>query len=248
MSFDAISLVSDDVMRPWTQDALLDEKILKSVKLLDDTIVEMSPQAAVRGRSVLDNKPEEVQELERIANANPLGWIDAMLTGLTEEEYSALAAHLEAEREGGNQEEGEEGRGENEGGIKIDNERMAALSQQNKLLMRTIMQLNAALKKQGEKEKKEPKQLKQFFRLTGTKNQRKPTLSSIKYKPRPGPAVFNMSTAEFKRFFERQGISIEVTFYFIPFLNPSSTSPHNIPSSIYLYLLLPCDLDVSKGN
>lgn len=201
-------------MRPWTQDPLLDEKINRYVKQLDDTIVEMSPQAAVRGRSVLDNKPIELLELEKITNADPLGWIDAMLAGLTEEEYNALVSQVEADREGDPSREAYNNDGQEESETKVSSEKMAALSQQNKLLMRTIMQLNAALKKQGEKDKKEPKQLKQFFRLTGTKNMRKPTLSSIKYKPRPGPAVFNISTAEFKRFFERQGISIEVSKHF----------------------------------
>jgi len=69
--------------------------------------------------------------------------------------------------------------------------------------MNTILDLNRVLKKT----KSSKPRKKHFFRLTGTKDEKKPDLNTIKYREKNGPAIFNVSSAEFKRFLTRHGLS-----------------------------------------
>ena len=198
---EAQSLQPDNVMRPWTINEGLEKKIIDEIIDLDNTVTLMSPQSAMKGNSEIDKIPAELKELRDYMESNP-NWIEEHAHDLD------LIGQLMDNFEAANEELGTNGSKNTKGGVDRDETISNVLNtdvspsknDKGKILLKTIRDLNDLLKNKD-------KPINQFFRMTGKKNERKPTLKSIRYKPRAGPAVFaGVSTAKFQRFLTKQGL------------------------------------------
>ena len=192
------STVPDEIMRPWTIDEALDKKIQDAIIDLDTTITMKSPQAAIKGKSELDKTPKEYKEFLDYIVQNP-NWIDEF--EIDDDQLSVLEAlaakgfKIIPPSETGTE------------ASEVDNRSVNNDFSDNRSddasLMNTILDLNKVLKKT----KSNKPRKKHFFRLTGTKDEKKPDLTTIKYREKNGPAILNVSAAEFKRFLSKHGLS-----------------------------------------
>lgn len=173
----------------------IDEKIGNEIASLNRVIFSKTPPTADE-RVKIEAEKKELIEFRKMLHENPNFIDDACnndpMFKLYIDELNAELLQLEAER--GMSELYEDG----DSGANNQNESSESISK-SQVVLQTIRDLNDLLKNSD-------KPLKQFFRLTGKKNERKQTLKRIKYKPRAGPAVYNVSAAEFQRFLLKHGI------------------------------------------
>lgn len=195
------STIPDDIMRPWTIDEKLDKKIQDAIIDLDSTITMKSPQSAIRGKSEIDKTPKEYIEFLDYVEQNP-NWIDDF--DIDDDQLSVLEA-LAAKgfKIIPPSETGSDIDNQSINDISINDNRSEQSISSDASLMNTILDLNRVLKKTKSNKPKK----KHFFRLTGTKDEKKVDLTTIKYREKNGPALLNVSAAEFKRFLAKHGLS-----------------------------------------
>ena len=192
-------------MRPWTIDEALDKKIQDAILDLDTTITMKSPQAAIKGKSEIDKTPKEYKEFLEYVVQNP-NWIDEF--EIDDDQLSLLEAlaakgfKIIPPSENGT-ETGSDFDNRSINDFTMSDNRSDHSIASDASLMNTILDLNRVLKKT----KSNKPRKKHFFRLTGSKDEKKPDLNTIKYREKNGPAILNVSAAEFKRFLSKHGLS-----------------------------------------
>jgi len=169
----------------------LDEKLGNEIASLNRAMFSKTPPTAEE-RLKLEAEKKELIDFRKMLHENPNFIDDACnsdpMFKLYIDELNAELSSSEVDRAMSelNQE------------LDYQNDNNESISK-NQVVLQTIRDLNDLLRNSD-------KPLKQFFRLTGKKNERKQTLKSIKYKPRAGPAVYSVSAAEFQRFLLKHGI------------------------------------------
>lgn len=169
-----ISLVPNDVLRPWTMDLILDENIHDEVERLNKTISCTSPQkkAGVRGDSILDGMQNTI--LEHEGTIRRPAWKESF----TETKVPSKQPSRENSRGPGIK------FAETLTEVSPRAQSESHLSESEIADEEYISRLQESMMKKSSSTKK----------LSKT-----PSLTSIKYTPNLSPAVLNVSHSEFER-------------------------------------------------
>lgn len=188
--------VPDNDLRSWTMDDELDKKIKEGIEQLSETINYVSPNCAGNiGSSEIDSKSIKLLIFEEmIKNKN---WVDRLKASYEELERQENIDSSEINTDSD--------------GLEIDpidndpeciatNDLWERVKLDKKLLGRLIdLNKEFLMGKESSNENKTTKPIKQIFRMGSNTDKVKQTLDSIKYKPRQGPAILNISTADWKK-------------------------------------------------
>jgi hypothetical protein len=192
--------VTDTNLRAWTIDEELDKKIKDSIDQLSDTINYVSPNCAGNiGASEIDSKPMKLLIFEEmIKNKDWIDRLKATYDELEKNENNIDSSDiinkdsdcLEMIHIDGNDQEG------------ITSNDLWERIKLDKNLLGRLIDLNKEFlmgKESSVNENITTKSSKKIFRIVSNTDKVKHRLGSIKYKPRQGPAIMNISTADWRR-------------------------------------------------
>ena len=205
-----VALWDDSKLRPWTIDEAQETEISNANSTLQDMIQKTSGSkiAGGRGLSQIDHKPEAFLEFEKmISDPN---WLNKLGTTQSDEEAEAILMELARLA-------GEPSAIEDQG--PVSETAIAGHTDDDKLLLHSILEFNAALYNGKEKTKITGRSSARGVDVTPRENPdasirllTKPkkkvidpvkNLGSIKYKSKANPAILNVSTAHFQNMLSR---------------------------------------------